>query len=284
MKIGVTSYSFSKYIKETGCDYIKICDIAKEIGFSGIEFIDLDNKGFGITSDPLSCAAGIRAHCDKIGLEIIAYTVGANLLCDNPDAEVKRLCACVDVANVLGAKVMRHDVCWSLPKKPLYSYRDAIDFMAPYIRQVSEYARGFGIRTCTENHGVIFQSPERVEELILKVGCDNYGWLCDFGNFLCADADIVRAVTVAAPYTFHAHAKDFLYKPASVDAPVGFFETAGGNLLRGTVLGHGVVPISNCVKILKKAGYDGWLSVEFEGAEDNITALKNGFEFLKRYV
>ena len=36
MKFGVSSYSFSKYIMQTKCDYFKICDIAKEIGYDGI--------------------------------------------------------------------------------------------------------------------------------------------------------------------------------------------------------------------------------------------------------
>ena len=35
MKFGVSSYSFSKYIMQTKCDYFKICDIAKEIGYDG---------------------------------------------------------------------------------------------------------------------------------------------------------------------------------------------------------------------------------------------------------
>ena len=41
MKIGVSSYSFEKYRAATGCSYFEMCDIAKEIGFDGIEFTDL---------------------------------------------------------------------------------------------------------------------------------------------------------------------------------------------------------------------------------------------------
>ena len=48
MKIGVSSYSFSKYLTDTGCGYLRICDVAKEIGFDGIEFINLNNKNWGI--------------------------------------------------------------------------------------------------------------------------------------------------------------------------------------------------------------------------------------------
>ena len=37
MKIGVSSYSFSKYLADTKCGYEAICDIAKNMGFDGIE-------------------------------------------------------------------------------------------------------------------------------------------------------------------------------------------------------------------------------------------------------
>lgn len=285
MKIGVSSYSFSKYLTDTGCGYLRICDVAKEIGFDGIEFINLNNKNWGIEGDEIEIAKEIKAHCDEIGLEIAAYTVGANFLSEDIDAEVERVKRCVDVCAALGAPVMRHDATFALRNIPLYSYEDAISEMAPRIREVAEYAEGLGIRTCSENHGFIFQAPDRVEELILAVNHKNYGWLCDFGNFLCADSDPAESVYIAAPYTVHAHAKDFLFKSAEIEKPIGYqITTAMGNHIRGTVVGHGVVPVRQCISILKRAGYDGYVSLEFEGMEDNIPAIKAGYENLKKYV
>ena len=162
MKLGVSSYSFLKYMKEKGCSYLDICDIAKEIGFDGIEFINLNSKSLGINGDEIEMAKEIRAHCEKIGLEIAAYTVGANLLADDITAEVERIKRCVDVCEALGAKVLRHDVAYALRKTHLYSYRDAIEEMTPFIREIADYAEAKGIRTCTENHGYIFQNPEIV--------------------------------------------------------------------------------------------------------------------------
>ena len=256
MKIGVSSYSFAKHMRQTGCSYTDICDLAKEIGFAGIEFVDLSGD------DHIAIAKGIREHCESIGLEIVAYTVGANILAEDFEKEYERLCRCVDVAEALGAPVMRHDACSKLPDIPRFTWEDAIEIMAPRIRRITEYAQSKGIKTCTENHG----------------------WLCDIGNFLCADADPLKAATIAAPYTVHAHAKDFLFKSADFDRPSGFFRTSCGNHLRGTVIGHGAVPVKACVKALKKGGYDGWLSVEFEGMEENIPALKAGFEFLSSVI
>lgn len=282
MKIGVSSYSFSKYMKATGCNYLDICDLAKEMGFDGIEFTDLQSEVSGC--DALTAAKQIREHCEKIGLEVAAHTVGANFLQDDPEAEVKRIMALVDVAAELGAPVLRHDACWgSAEHKHGYTWREAVKAIAPYIRRVTEYAQTKGVKTCTENHGRYIQDPERVETLIRTVDHPNYGWLVDVGNFICADCDSIQAVAVAAPYAFHVHAKDFLYKPGTMMNPgEGWFQTRGGNYARGTIVGHGVIPVAQCVAMLKEAGYDGYLSLEFEGMEDNLTALKAGLAYLRR--
>ena len=284
MRPGVSTYSFRKHIVATKCNYIDVCNLAKEMGFEGIEFVELDNREFGITNDPIACAKEIKEHCAKIGLEIIAYAVGANILADDFEKEYERICACIDVAKALGAPVMRHDACSKLPNIPRANWEDTIDIMAPRIRRITEYAQAQGVKTCTENHGYLIQAPKRVERLIRAVNHDNYGWLCDMGNFLCADADPLTSVTIAAPYTFHVHAKDFLYKSAELRRPSGFFKTTNGNHLRGTVLGHGVVPVGACINALKKGGYDGWVSIEFEGMEENIPALKAGLEHLKSVI
>ena len=284
MKIGVSSYSFRKHILATKCDYVEICDKAKEMGFDGIEFINLDNKDWGITDDAMKTAKEIKEHCAKIGLDVIAYTIGANFLAEDKEAEVKRLFHEIDVAEALGAPVLRHDVCYALPAEHLYSWREAVKDMAPNIRRVTEYAKSKGIKTCTENHGFIFQAPERVEALIREVNSDNYGWLIDMGNFLCVDRDPVTAVETAARYAFHVHAKDFIFKSGEVGNPGGFMQTAGGNFIRGTIIGHGVVPVKNAINILKKVGYEGYVSVEFEGLEECLAAIKAGGDYLRKLI
>ena len=283
MKIGVSSYSFTKYINKTGCDIFAVIDKAKKLGFEGIEFIGLDayaKEG----EDLISLAEKIKEHCAKTEIEIIDYAIGSDFFNTDEKEIIESVKKSVDIAAALGSPCMRHDVCYSLPKEHLYSWQNAIEVMAPRIREIAEYAREKGVKTCTENHGYIFQAPERVEALIRAVGSENYGWLCDMGNFLCADVDIVQAVAIAAPYTFHVHAKDFLLKEGNVPCPKGFFTTLGGNHIRGTAIGHGVVPVRNCITALKRVGYDGYVSIEFEGMEDNIPALESGIDFLKKII
>ena len=207
MKLGVSSYSFSRYLAETKCGYIAICDMAKEMGFDGIEFINLRNEKWGENDDEFEIAERIRAHCEKIGLEIIAYTVGANFLSDNIEGEMASLRRNVDIAEALGAPLLRHDVVYRLRDREGYTYESAIEEIAPLINEISKYAKTKGIRTCTENHGYVFQAPERVKALIDAVDNPNYGWLCDMGNFLCADADPINGVKNSLPYVMHVSTK-----------------------------------------------------------------------------
>lgn len=278
MKLGVSSYSFQKHIKQTGATYRDICKLAKDIGFDGIEFIDLD-LNVQPAQDVLALADDIKAYCAEIGLTIIAYTVGADFIGGGAE-EVNKVKAKVDIAERLGAKVMRHDAAWKLEEG--MTWRQAVDKIAAPIREVAEYAQGKGIRTCTENHGYVLQDAHRVETLIQTVNHPNYGWLVDMGNFLCADEPAVHALPIAAPYAFHAHAKDFLYKPSWEPNPgEGWFASRGGGHLRGTIVGHGVVPLAYCIDVLRNSGYEGWLSYEFEGMEENIPAIKAGYQVLR---
>ena len=270
MKIGVSSYSFSHTMRATSADLFTVCDRAKEYGFDGIEFIDLPAETH---DEELVMAGRLREHCKALALPIIAYTVRADFL-ENAD-EVERLERKLDVAKRLGATLLRHDVTWRTD----VPWRDIIETAAPFIRRVTEYGARIGIRTCTENHGFVLQDADRVEALIRAVDHENYGWLVDFGNFLCADQNPLQALPIAAPYAFHAHAKDFIWKR---EAPgEGWITTRAGCAIRGTVPGHGVVPIRDCVEILRKAGYDGWLSLEFEGWEDDLRAIQAGLKVLR---
>jgi len=165
------------------------------------------------------------------------------------------------------------------------TYMQAVDKMAPYIRSLTEYAEQKGVKTMTENHGYFMQDSYRVEYLVSKVNHPNYGVLIDVGNFICADEDPVQAVSRLANLAFHVHAKDFKYKKSGGAAPLdGWGVTRGGNSFMGTIVGQGDMPVVQTLRILKKSGYDGGLGLEFEGREDNMTALTEGFKFLKKTV
>lgn len=287
MHLAVSSYSYLGYMEKTKASYFDICNLAKKTGFEAIEFIPLElTHGNGQTTIE-ALATDLHEHCRHIGLAICAYTVSADFILGSGGdirKETERLKGYIDIASLLGAKLLRHDIARQLGAV-CKSYRDVIHTAAPYIREVTEYAAQKGIRTCTENHGFLMQDAQRVEELILAVNHPNFGWLVDMGNFACADQDSAFASGIAAPYAFHVHAKDFLVKPGThFDPGTGWFRSRGGNYLRGTIAGHGAIPIPQCVSIFNRAGYDGYLSLEFEGMEETLPAVEAGYAYLKRVI
>lgn len=281
MKLSVSSYSFSQYLNQGKLTLEELPRVAHEIGFDAIEYIDLP----GTHEEKLALAAKIKAAADEVGMPINAYTIGACLYQpteEASEAEIKRLCDQLDVAVALGATVMRHDVVYKLEKS---GAARSFDGMLPVIvknaQRVADEAAKRGITTCTENHGFISQDSDRVERLFNAVNRDNFGILVDIGNFICADENSVTAVSRLAPYAVHVHAKDFFFKNHGGACPEGWFATRGRNYVCGCVLGEGVIPVKQCLDIVRATGYDSYFSLEYEGKIDCLEGIKRGFNYLK---
>jgi 3-oxoisoapionate decarboxylase len=287
MKIGVSSYSYSQLVNTGKMDQLDVIARTKEIGFDVIEFSTLVLPE-GQT--PLSFAPRVKEECDRVGIEIASYTIGADFLTGSGGdwkAEATRLRDEVRVAQILGVKSMRHDATGGFgpDHKGPRGFDDALDVLIKGCSEVTKFAADLGIKTMVENHGFFCQDSERLEKLVNGVNHPNFGLLVDMGNFLCADDDPAKAQGLLMPYAFHVHAKDFHVKPGTAPDPgEGWFRSRGGNYLRGSIIGHGDVPIPQCIAIMKRAGYDGVLSIEFEGMEDPIRGISIGLANLRRFV
>ena len=283
MKISVSSYSFSQYIRAEKMTQFETIAKAKELGFDAIEFTTLTGDNH---EERMENAKKYREEAERLGMIINAYTIGANLFKEDEaqaKEEIERLKKELLVAKELGAPLMRHDVCYTLSKT---GNGRSFDLMLPTIaknaRVITEYAKTLGIKTCSENHGFIAQDSDRVERLFNAVNHENYGLLVDMGNFACADENSVTAVSRLAPYAIHAHAKDFIIRKEKFGRCQ--LETRGCNYIGGVAIGEGDIPIKQCLAILKKAGYEGFLSIEYEGCDDCIDGIARGLANLKQFM
>ena len=179
---------------------------------------------------------------------------------------------------------MRHDVTRGPKEDSQMTLSDVLKQIAPAVREITEHGAKRGVKTTLENHGFYMQTAERVEKLIQAVGHANYGLTIDMGNFLCLNQDPVDAVKRLAKYAFMAHTKDFHVKPKSTMPPSGWFATPTEIALRGAIVGHGVIDVPAQLKILKDAGYNGYLSLEFEGMEEPTQAVRLGLEYVKKQL
>ena len=284
MKTCVSTYSFTQAVNDGKIDYLDIPAKAAEMGFDSIE---LATAGMPENLNIKDLAVTFREKCDAVDLDIINYTIAADFLGDmGVDEQVKILIDELEIAKVLGAIGLRHDATWGpRPDKGIRTFNDALPILAEGCRAVTIEAEKLGIKTMVENHGYFAQDSDRVEALVTSVKHKNFGLLVDVGNFLCADEKPEIAVGRVASLAHHVHVKDFIYHAGT--RPVfgqGWMGTRGGNFLRGTILGHGIVNVEQTLRILWGAGYDGAVSIEFEGVEDCLLALEWGLANLNSFI
>lgn len=289
MKLAVSSYSLWRWMKAQEKPIDAAIDRVAALGAAGVEFAGFDP--YRPDANPLKTAARLRKRARKAGLAVAGYCVGAELLVP-PSAQrqaVEKLKGHVDIAAELGVASMRHDVTrgfgeWSKGVAGPQTFAVAVKAVVPAIRQVADYAAERGVTTSLENHGFFMQAAERVERLLKAVDHPNFRLTLDMGNFLCVDDDPVAAVRRLAKYAVMVHAKDFHVRDKKRMPPTGWFATPTKIALRGAIVGHGEIDVRAQVALLKRSGYDGWISLEFEGMEEPLEAVRMGLEYLQALI
>lgn len=284
MRISLSTYSLSRRMEEGSLNQLSCIAKSRELGFDSIEFVGIwPHDGSGRED----YAKRLREECERQSMPVSAYMAdGEFLCCEDLPREIARVQKEAELAALLGAPKMRHDATGGYPAeyKGPKGFDDCLPTLAKACREITTFAAELGVKTMVENHGWFLQEGERLEKLANAVAHPNFGLLCDMGNFLDGDEDPVRACSLVAPYVIHAHAKDFHVKTGMEPDPgEGYFYTRSGNRIRGAIVGHGSVPIRQCLGILKYAGFDGDISIEFEGLEEPELALTIGLQNLRRY-
>ena len=285
MKSCISLYSYWSLVIAKKMNHYQVIDTIKSLGIDAVELQIFD---VAVPKD-MTMGEYAKALCEYArgkGLEVPIFTVDSKIYCDDPEKELAHLCSLVDVAAELGIPLMRFDIAYKfLGNETSKTPKKVIDTVAPYIRRLADYAKEKGVKICSENHGRIIQDSYRVEELFYQVDHENYGLLCDVGNFGGADEDCAAAVSKLLPHICFVHVKDAFFKSGmTYDPGRGFNRTRGGNFRRSTILGHGDVPVYQILTAIKKSGYDGYASLEFEGIEDTMMAVEISAENLKRML
>lgn len=280
MKLGISSYSLYGALKSGEMDILGVIDWIADQGGEHVEIVPL---GFELTGHP-ELTEAVREKAAGRGIAISNYAIGANFVTDSEEAyrqEIDRVLREVDTAAQLGVKRMRHDVARS-ENTSISHYSRQLDRLAAACRTIADYAAKYDIVTSVENHGYFIQASDRVQMLLHAVDRPNFRTTLDTGNFLCVDEDPVAAVTNNLPYASMVHVKDFYRRPSYQNPGTGWFKTANGNYLRGAIAGHGDIDIREVLRLIKASGYDGFISLEFEGLEECRTGTKLGFDNVKR--
>jgi len=281
MKLGLSSYSLNSEIARGAMTLEGTIDWAAAQGAECMELVPFAFR----FDDPDTLAidygriAAIRKHARDAGIELVNYSVLANLLVEGEEREkaIERVCHEVDIAAELGMPRMRHDISAfrrPLDQNTLKDFDDLLPVMIEATQRICEHGRKRGVKTLLENHGFFVNGCDRVERVLNGVNNDNYGLLLDTGNIICVDEDPAVAAVTLAHRCEMVHLKDFYVRTrdpgdsTQFDCGGRWFRSRGGKYLRGSILGQGDLDVYAALKALKDSGYDGPIAIEFEGLED----------------
>jgi sugar phosphate isomerase/epimerase len=286
MKVGLSSYSLLNALKS---GEMTILDAIQWVADNGGEHMEFVPYGYTLVDNP-ELTDEVREKARSVGIELSNYSMPANFVQETEEAfeeEMNRMKQHVDLVHRLGMKHMRHDVtAFTIPpeKMTIAWFEESLPLIVKGSRIVADYARQYGITTTIENHGFSVQASDRVQRVLQAVDRPNFKTTLDIGNFMCVDENPIIGVMKNLPFASLIHFKDFYFRPYDQYPGEGvWFKTAHGNYLRGAIIGHGDIDIRRIVKLVKSSGYDGYITVEFEGMEECKSASRIAMQNLRRF-
>jgi sugar phosphate isomerase/epimerase len=120
--------------------------------------------------------------------------------------------------------------------------------------KLSEYAKPYGINVIVENHGGYSSNAAWLSGVMDQINMENCGTLPDFGNFCIREEDD----ECVEEYDRYKGVKELMKHAKAVSAKTHDFNAQGEEV-------H--TDYMKMMKIVKDAGYTGYVGIEYEGSE-----------------
>jgi len=243
MKMGITVYGAHLMVPEEGRTVAKIIRAAANVGFDGIDL------GYYWGEDKAAEFAEAKKVADGEGIAIANYIVGNNFgnaaAEDRLDAEIEKVKTALEEAASFGCKALRvfgggYGLDWAT-----YSPRIA-DALAACVDTAEKY----NVVMALEDHGALCKNSAEQLFYINKVDSPYLRATADIGNFWLPGGELpIVGVSSIAEYAAMVHVKDYVFiNNKHIACPTG----------------EGVIDFKSCFRALKDAGYEGYLSLEYE--------------------
>jgi len=292
MHLAVSMWSYFRTWKTGNFDISAFIWEARNAGAEGVELLDFFYKGQGTNTGAMTAEEvaperdkALRA-LDDTGLPCPIFSVAQNFAKEDPQeraVQLQKIRFGVDEARHFGAKVVRvfaGDLHGNL------TFDQSRSWIIEGLTEASLYAQDHDIHLALENHGTLAGRGDQVrgiiEEVRERASNEALGANPDTGNFLLVDQPSHEAIRQVADLAYMVHFKDFAHAPERHE---GFaYESLAGKKFVGKAVGEGIVDLHACIAALKDAAFDGWLSVEYEGEEDPLTAVPRSIENARKYL
>lgn len=276
MKLGISMWSYVANWNRGEMDIPGFIHECKRLGVDGVELLDFFWKARAAETP------AVKQALADTGLAVGVYSVSNEFV--NPDAtarheQVAVIKAGVDSALEYGAKVVR---VFGGNVREGVTYEQGVRWIVEGLSAAAEYAYANGVTLALENHGLLAGRSDQVETILRSVASPALKANPDTGNFLLTHEASHDAVERLATRAVMVHFKDF--QIVADNYPGLTYTSSQGYKLAGTAIGEGEVALVDCVQSLREAGFDGWLNIEYEGAEDPMTAVERSVAYTKEII
>ena len=272
-KLSLAQWSFHRSIKYNNLSPYEFARLASELGFEGLEYVSTlypdvmknDNK-----------TSAMNAFIEKNNFLAAQYKMKNVLIMVDEEGDLstsninERLEAIenhklwIEAANKMGCGAIRLN---------LHGEEDEelwIKNSIASLEILSEFAKPLNVNIIVENHGGNSSNASLLMRVINQVNFDNCGTLPDFGNFCLSknwgSLKENKCDNVYDPYT---GVSEMMPAAFGVSAKAYDFDANGNE----TILNY-----KKLLSIVKKAGYNGFIGVEYEGdhlsEEEGIIATR----------
>ena len=276
-KLSLAQWSFHKSIKYNNLSPYEFARLANELGFEGLEYVSTLYPDVTESDDKTSA---INAFIEKNNSLAAKYKMKNVLIMVDEEGDLstskknERLEAIenhklwINAAHKMGCGAIRLN---------LHGEEDEelwIKNSIASLEMLSEFAKPLNVNIIVENHGGNSSNANLLMKVINQVSFDNCGTLPDFGNFcLSKDWGSLKENKCDNSYDPYMGVSEMMPKAFGVSAKAYDFDASGNE----TILDY-----EKLLSIVKKAGYNGFIGVEYEGdhlsEEEGIIATKKLIE------
>ncbi len=262
-KLSLAQWSINKMIRNDGVDPYTFAEKAKAWGFTGLEYVSAlyypELQAANFSDEAMKAFVDkCNAEAEKHGLENLLIMIdGQGPLAaadeNERDEAVANHHKWVDAAAALGCHSIRVNLQGSMDKD------EWIGASVDGLTKLSTYAQEKNINIIVENHGGPSSNATWLATVMAQVNMDNCGTLPDFGNFCVVredgsyyeskcleEYDKYKGVAELMPYAKAVSAKSYAFDEKGNETNIDY---------------------ARMLKIVKDAGYTGYVGVEFEGIE-----------------
>ncbi len=244
-----------------GCpewSFSDIISVASDLGYNGIEIRGIQHELYAPSMELFSAShiEETKKTLKRLSLAVPCLTSACNL---NEEADIDKAKAYVDTASALGTPYIR--VLGDLSPAP--SADVSLKEITSNLEEIVDYAKGKNVMPLIETNG-FFAKTKSLGAMLKGLDHPNVGILYDINHpYRFFGEEPAYTIDNLGPFIKHVHIKDSVME---------------GKNVRYKMVGEGDLPVAKTIKLLEKAGYEGFYSLEWVKRWD-LTLEEPGIAF-----